>query len=86
MQGNRMAVLYYIHVPVQICAMQHQPPEFHAGLLRDISRTRILFDSEILFEVGTALELAFCLQAERERNSCVLARASVKTIRVGIAS
>jgi hypothetical protein len=36
---------------------------------------------QISFEIGTTLELAFCLPAERERNSCVLARATVKTIR-----
>ena len=81
MKENRTAVRYDIHVPLQICTFQHQPPEFHAGQLRDISRTGILFHSEILFEVGTTLELAFCLPAERERNSCVLARATVKTVR-----
>ena len=72
---------YDIHVPVQICVSQRQPAEFHAGKLRDISRTGILFHSEILFEVGTTLELAFCFAAERERNSCVPARATVKTLR-----
>ena len=81
MQENRKAVRFDIHVPLQICTSQHQPPEFHTGQLRDISRTGILFHSEILFEIGTTLELAFCLPAERERNSCVLARATVKTIR-----
>jgi hypothetical protein len=81
MQENRKAERYDVHVPLQICTMQHQPPEFHVGQLRDISRTGILFHSEILFEVGTALELTFCLPAERERNSCVLARATVKTVR-----
>jgi hypothetical protein len=81
MQENRTAVRYEIHVPVQICVSQRQPPEFHAGQLRDISRTGILFHSEILFEVGTTLELAFCLPAERERNSYVLARATVTTLR-----
>jgi PilZ domain len=81
MQESRNAVRYDIHEPVQICTSQHSPPEFHAGQLRDISRTGILFHSEILFEVGTTLELAFCLPAERERNSCVLARATVKTLR-----
>jgi hypothetical protein len=58
---------------------QHSPPEFHAGQLRDISRTGILFHSEISFEIAATLELAFCLPAER--NSCVLARATVNTIR-----
>ncbi len=81
MKENRTAVRYKIHVPVQICVSQRQPPVFHAGQLRDISRTGILFHSEILFEVGTTLELAFCLPAERERNSCVLARATVTTLR-----
>jgi PilZ domain len=65
MQENRKAVGYDIHVPVQFCMSQHSSPEFHAGQLRDISRTGILFHSEILFEVGTTLELAFCLPAER---------------------
>jgi hypothetical protein len=81
MQDNRKAVPYDIHVPVQMCVSQRQPVEFHAGQLRDISRTGILFHSEILFEVRTTPELAFCLPAERERNSCVLARATVKTLR-----
>jgi hypothetical protein len=80
-QENRKAVRYDIHVPVQICMSQHSPPEFHAGQLRDISRTGILFHSEMLFDVGTTLELALCLPAERERNSCVLVRATVKTLR-----
>jgi hypothetical protein len=52
-----------------------------AGRLRDISRTRILFYWEISFEIGTTLELAFCLPADKEPHSCVLARATVKTIR-----
>src|ERR1700678_1768456 len=73
MPENRKAVRYDIHVPVQICASQHSPAEFHAAQLRDISRTGIFFHSEICFEVGATLELAFCLPAERERNSCVLA-------------
>jgi hypothetical protein len=81
MQEKRKAVRYDIHVPMQICTSQHQPPKFHVGQLRDISRTGILFHSEILFEIGTTLELAFCLPAENERSSCVLARATVKTIR-----
>jgi hypothetical protein len=81
MQENRKAVRYDIHVPVQICTSQHSPAEFHAGHLRDISRTGMLFHSEIRFAVGATLELAFCLPAERERNSCVLARATVKTLR-----
>jgi hypothetical protein len=51
------------------------------GQLWDSSRTGILFRSEILFEIGTTLELAFCLPAERERNSCVLARTTVNTLR-----
>ena len=81
MQENRKAVRYDIHVPVQICTSQHSPAELHARQLRGISRTGIFFHSEICFEVGATLELAFCLPAERERNSCVLARATVKTLR-----
>jgi hypothetical protein len=81
MEENRKAVRYDIHVPLQVCMSQRQPPEFHGGQLRDISRTGILFHSEISFEIGTTLELAFCLPAEKERSSCVLARATVKTIR-----
>jgi hypothetical protein len=42
---------------------------------------RHLFHSEISFENGTTLELPFCLPAEKERNSCALARATAKTIR-----
>ena len=82
MPENRRAVRYDIHVPIQICTSQHQPPEFRAGQLRDISRTGILFHSEISFEIGTTLELVFCLPAEKERKDCVLARATVETIRV----
>src|SRR5271155_633769 len=81
MQKNMKTVRYGIPVLLHVCTFQPKPPEFHAGQLRDISRTGILFHSEILFEVGTTLELAFCLPAERERNSCVLARATVKTLR-----
>jgi hypothetical protein len=81
MEENRKAVRYDIHVPMQVCMSQRQPPEFHGGQLRDISRTGMLFHSEISFEIGTTLELAFCLPAEKERNSCVLARATVKTVR-----
>jgi PilZ domain len=81
-EENRKAVRYDIHVPMQVCMSQRQPLEFHSGRLRDISRTGILFHSEVSFEIGTTLELAFCLPAEQERNSCVLARATVKTIRV----
>jgi hypothetical protein len=80
-EENRKAVRYDIHVPMQVCMSQRQPPEFHGGQLRDISRTGILFHSEISFEIGVTLELAFCLPAEKERTSCVLARATVKTIR-----
>jgi hypothetical protein len=80
-QENRKAVRYDIHVPMQVCASQRQPPEFYGGQLRDISRTGILFHSEISFEIGTTLELVFCLPAEQERSTCVLARATVKTIR-----
>ena len=82
MEENRKAVRYDIHVPMQVCMSQRQPPEFHGGQLRDISRTGMLFHSEISFEIGTTLELAFCLPAEKERNSCVLARATVQTVRV----
>jgi hypothetical protein len=81
MEENRKAVRYDIHVPMQVCASQHQPPGFYGGQLRDISRTGILFHSDISFEIGTTLELAFCLPGEKERISCVLARATVKTIR-----
>jgi hypothetical protein len=81
MEENRTAVRYDIHVPMQVCMSQRQPPEFHGGQLRDISRTGRLFHSEISFEIGTTLELAFCLPAEKECNSCVLARATMKTVR-----
>lgn len=81
MEENRKAARYDIHVLMQVCMPQRQPPEFHGGQLRDISRTGILFHSEISFEIGATLELAFCLPAGQERNSCVLARATVKTVR-----
>jgi hypothetical protein len=81
MQENRMAVRYNIQVPLQICVSQQQPPEFNVGQLLNISRVGMLFSSGISFEIGATLELAFCLPAERERNSCVLARATVKTLR-----
>ncbi len=81
MEEIRKAVRYDIHVPMQVCMSQPQPPEFHGGQLRDISRTGILFHSEIRFEIGTTLELGFCLPAEKGRSSCLLARATVKTIR-----
>jgi len=80
-EENRKAVRYDIHVPTQICMSQRQPPEFPGGQLRDISRTGIFFHSEITIEIGTTLELAFCLPAEKERSSRVLARPTVKTIR-----
>jgi hypothetical protein len=80
-EENRKAVRYDIHVPMQVCMSQWLPPEFHGGQLRDISRTGILFHSEISFETGTTLERALCLPAEKERSSCLLARATVKTIR-----
>jgi hypothetical protein len=81
MEENRKAMRFNVQVPMQICALQSQPPEFHAGQLRDISRTGILFHAQVSFEAGTTLELASCLPAETERSSCVLARATVKTIR-----
>lgn len=81
MEENRKAVRYDIHLPMPVCMSQRQPPEFHGGQLRDISRKSILFHSEISFEIGTALQLAFCLPAEKRRTSRVLARATVKTIR-----
>ncbi len=81
MKENRGAIRYNIHVPLQIYASQRQPPEFHVGQLRDVSRTGILFHSEVSFEVGTSLELAFCLPGGGERAACVLARATVKTLR-----
>jgi len=81
MQENRIAARYYIQVPLQISVSQQQPPEFNVGQLLNISRVGMLFRSEISFEIGTVLELAFCLPAERERNTCVLARATVKTLR-----
>jgi hypothetical protein len=84
-EENRKAVRYDIHVPMHVCMSQRQPPEFHGAQLRDISRTGILFHSEISFEIGITLELPFCPPAERERRSCVLARATVKTIRALVA-
>jgi PilZ domain len=81
MDEQRKATRFNVHVPLQICTSQRQPPEFFTGQLRDISRTGIRFHSEVPFEIGTTLALAFCLPSEGHRTACVLARATVTTIR-----
>jgi PilZ domain len=68
-------------VPIHVCVSKNGLPQFHNGQLQDISRTGILFRSEISLEPGTALELTFCLPAEKERTKCTLVRASSKALR-----
>jgi hypothetical protein len=69
-------------VPMQVCTSR-PPPQFPGGQLRNISRTGVLFHSEISFEIGTTLELPFRLPAENERKSSLPARLAVKTMRAG---
>lgn len=83
MEENRKAARFVICVPLHVGATKDGLPEFHTGQLRDISRTGILFHSQISFEPGTNLELTFCLPPEKERATCVLVRASSKALRVG---
>jgi hypothetical protein len=81
MDEKRKAARFAVHVPMQVCTSKDGTPEFHNGQLRDISRTGILFYSEISFEPGTSLHLTFCLPAEKEHTTCTLVRASSKTLR-----
>jgi hypothetical protein len=79
---NRKAARFSVHVPLHVCAPKGGVPEYYTGQLQDISRTGILFHSQVTFELGVSLELSFCLPAEKERTTCVLVRASSKTLRV----
>lgn len=81
MHEKRKAARFAVHVPMQVCTSKDGRPEFHNGQLRDISRTGILFHSEISFEPGTSLDLTFCLPAEKDRTTCTLVRASSKALR-----
>jgi hypothetical protein len=81
MEENRKAARFTVRVPLHVCATKGGLPEFHTGQLRDISRTGILFHSQVSFEVGTNLELTFCPPPEKEHATCVLVRASSKTLR-----
>jgi hypothetical protein len=56
MEENRKAVRFAVRVPLHVCATKDPLPEFHTGQLRDISRTGILFHSQVTFEAGTNLE------------------------------
>lgn len=76
MEGNRKAARFAVRVPPHVCMIKDGLPELHTGQLRDISRTGILFHSQVSFEVGTNLALTFCLPPEQERTTCVLVRAS----------
>jgi hypothetical protein len=80
MEEPRKAARFAVRVPPHVC-MINGLPELHTGQLRDISRTGILFHSQVSFEVGTNLALTFCLPPEKDRTTCVLVRASSKTLR-----
>jgi PilZ domain len=56
MEENRKAARFAVRVPLRVCATRDGLPEFRTGRLRDISRTGILFYSQVTFEVGTELE------------------------------
>jgi hypothetical protein len=81
MEENRKAARFAVRVPLHVCATKDPPPEFHTGQLRDISHPGVLFHSQVSFEVGTNLELTFCLPPEKERTTCVLVRASSEALR-----
>jgi len=81
MGENRRASRFEIHVPVQLCASKNETVEFHIGQIRDISRTGILFQSQLNFEVGSSVELVFCLPTESGPSACVLVHASAKAVR-----
>jgi hypothetical protein len=82
MHEKRKAARFAVRVPMQVCTSKEGMPEFHGGQLQDISRTGILFHSEISFEPGASLELTFCLPAEKDRTTCTLVRASSKALRI----
>jgi PilZ domain len=81
MHEKRKAARFTVHVPIHVCVSKDGLPQFHSGQLQDISRTGILFHSEISFEPGTSLDLTFCLPAEKDRTTCTLVRASSKALR-----
>jgi PilZ domain-containing protein len=81
MDDKRKAARFAVHVPVHVCVSKDGLPQFHNGQLRDISRTGILFHSDISFEPGTSLDLTFCLPGEKDRTTCTLVRASSKALR-----
>jgi hypothetical protein len=78
---NRKATRFAVGAPLHICSTKDGLLQFHTGQQRDISRTGILFHSHVSFEIGSNLELTFCLPPEKERTTCVLVRASSKTLR-----
>ena len=55
MEEPRKAARFAVRVPPHVC-MINGLPELHTGQLRDISRTGILFHSQVTFEAGTNLE------------------------------
>lgn len=81
MEEKRKAARFAVHVPMHVCVSKDGVPEYHSGRLQDISRTGILFYSEISFEPGTSLELTFCLPGEKDQATCTLVRASCKALR-----
>lgn len=82
MGEKRKAARFAVHVPVHVCVLKDGLPQFHSGQLQDISRTGILFHSEISFEPGTSLDLTFCLPAVKDCPTCTLVRASSKALRI----
>lgn len=81
MAEKRRADRYDINAPVHACVSLHGKVEFHIGQIHDISRTGIFFHAPVQVEVGTGLELAFCLPAENGPKGCVFARASCRAVR-----
>jgi PilZ domain len=81
MAERRRADRYNISAPVHVCVSLHGKVEFHIGQIQDISRTGIRFHAPIPIEVGTGIELAFCLPAGNGPTGCVFARASCRAVR-----
>lgn len=81
MAEKRRANRYDISAPVHVCVSLAGKLEFHIGQIRNISRTGILFQAPLHVELGTNLELAFCLPEERRAAGCVMARGSCRVVR-----
>ena len=81
MEEKRKAARFAVHVPMHVCVSKDGVSEHHSGRLQDISRTGILFYSEISFEPGASLELTFCLPGDKNQATCTLVRASGEALR-----